>query len=393
MIKKKLFVALIMLLIPFISITGMAQSLSYSISNTSVTINNQYYQIYFNLSNGATITSWKTLVPQVNQFNSVEIPSMVVSLNESIPGNLYNKAWKASLINKNSNYVKVVMTPVNNINNVSVYEFITASNYYPYINYEIIVNTTANESYIKDLYIAIGGNYDNNSWSFVVSSLENGIPNYYVTNSSGSYSGNIMKIAMFSYSSKAYNSIIGLNFISPVQANLQFLKGFINGTLESNIAYTIIDIKNITLSRGNSYEISFNLYDAQFNPELISLTDSTDMASQVYNINGNITNLVNYQTMIKSYLNNITSLNQSVNSLETKVGELQGLVSYWQVRYNETNQLAGSYSTRLHKSGEVSIGLFILGLVIGVLGGAYFLKPKPLETVPSRQQKKETKKK
>jgi hypothetical protein len=393
--NKKALILLALLLVTSMYTISIAKgaSLLYSVSNTSATIQNQYYQINFNLTKGASIVSWNTLVPQTVQLNSLEIPSMVLSINQSLPGNLYNQQWRATLINKGSNYVKMLFTPINS-GNISVYEFVTASNYYPYISYSIIINTTSNNTYIKDLYIGIGGSSLGNSWSFIGSELVNGIPEYFIGNSSNSYTGNFIKVLMLSSSNNSYTSMIGLNFVSPTYASVQFLKGYINGTPAVNgVAYTIIDIKNISLIRGSSYIIDFNLYESQFNPELISLTDSLDMVSQVYNINGNITNLINYRMIINSYLNEITSLNQSINSLTTKVGELQGLVSYWQVRYNETNQLAGSYSYRLHKSGEVSIGLFILGLVVGVLGGAYFLKPKPSETMPLKQQKKETKKK
>ncbi|WP_292320585.1 hypothetical protein [Caldisphaera sp.] len=393
--NRKALILIALLLVSSMYIIDIAQgaSLVYSISNTSVNIQNQYYQVTFNLTKGASIVSYNTLVPQTVQLNSLEVPSMVLSINQTLPGSLYNQQWKATLINKGANYVKILFTPTNS-GNISIYEFVTVSTYYPYISYNIIVNATSNNSYIKDLYLGIGGIYLGNNWSFIGSELVNGIPKYFIGNASNSYTGNFLKVLMLSSSNNSYKSMVGLNFVTPTYASVQFLKGYLNGTPASNgVAYTIIDIKNISLARGNSYEISFNLYDSQFNPELISLTDSLDMVSQVYNISGNITNLINYNKVVNSYLSEITSLNQSVNSLTTKVGELQGLVSYWQVRYNETNQLAGSYSYRLHKSGEVSIGLFIIGLVIGVVGGAYFLKPKPSETIPVKQQKKETKKK
>jgi hypothetical protein len=103
--NKKALILLALLLVTSMYTISIAKgaSLLYSVSNTSATIQNQYYQINFNLTKGASIVSWNTLVPQTVQLNSLEIPSMVLSINQSLPGNLYNQQWRATLINKGSN--------------------------------------------------------------------------------------------------------------------------------------------------------------------------------------------------------------------------------------------------------------------------------------------------
>ncbi|MDP8003353.1 MAG: hypothetical protein ACP5I6_02265 [Caldisphaera sp.] len=398
--KIRALILLAIIIIPLMGSISYAQSipsLSVTVTNTTVTITNNYYNITLNLLKGGSISSWliNTQNGKVQLVsNSNQVPSLILSINSTLPGELYNKRWEAYLIEKSSNFAEIMLTPMNLTNNISIKVYITASSYYPYLTYKLSLISNENETFIKDLYLGLGVNLPKTNWTFVSQYISNSILSYTINSNSSTIINNISKVTLIGSENSLNNEIVGLNLVTPTFSSLQFFKGFLNGTSqETGVSYLIVDIQNITLNKPNQYSLAFNLYGIPFNPELISLTNSLDIVSQIDpNIYQNITNLINYQSNINSYISKITSLNNTINNLTTRLGELQGLVSYWQVRYNETSYQLGQYSTRLHKNGEVSIGLFILGIVIGVLGGGFLLKPKPIETTVTKGGKKQGKK-
>ncbi|MCE4607695.1 MAG: hypothetical protein F7B61_01880 [Caldisphaeraceae archaeon] len=402
--KLKILISLMVIVLVsvfmFSSITVAQTSppLKVKVTNTTVAISTQYYNIVLNLSRGASVTSWIAYSPTGSVEivrNGSQIPSMVLSINESFPGNLYTTRWKATILNKSKDYAEIMLTPTNYSNSIYIKEYIGVSSFYPFIEYSISIATNKTSSLIKNLYFGVGTNTPNTTWSFVNSYISNNSLIYSVYNKNVTSKEVVKKMCVIGFGSKGIKDIIGMSFPVPVNIGYKFIEIPAKNTSKiTGKSYVVLAIQNIELHRGEDYNISFKLYGISFNPEIISLANAVDMVSQVYpSINKSITELLNYQSYIKSYVAKLTSLNSSVNNLTSKVSELQALISYWKLRYSTVSTLNSKYSAKLHKSGEVLIGLFILGIVIGVLGGAFLLRPKPIEARVVRSGKKKEKKK
>ncbi|MEB2792740.1 MAG: hypothetical protein G5Z42_00245 [Caldisphaeraceae archaeon] len=381
-----------------ITIAQTSSPLKVKVSNTTVTISTQYYSLVLNLSRGASVASWIAYSPtgpvEIVR-NGSQIPSMVLSINESFPGNLYTTQWKAIILNKSKDYAKIMLMPISYNNDIYIKEYIEVSSFYPFIEYSISIATNKTSSLIKNLYFGVGANTPNATWSFVDNYISNNSLIYSIYNKNVTSKGVIKKMCAIGFGSKGIKDIIGVSF--PVPINIEYKFAEIPAKNTSKIAgksYVVFAIQNIELHRGEDYNISFKLYGIPFNPEIISLVNAVGMVSQVYpSINKNITELLNYQSYIKSYIAKLTSLNSSVNNLTNKVSELQALISYWKLRYSMASTLNSKYLAKIHKNGEILIGLFILGIVIGVLGGAFLLRPKPIEARVVRSGRKKEKKK
>lgn len=382
-------------LMPLNASAQTPMSLSVNVNNTAgnVTVSNLYYYLKLDLKDGARAEAWlvnvttPALLPLVPT-GSLVTPTPLLAISSpnstevTLPGNLEQANWVASVVSSSPTSETIMLTPAGNETYpFNLVEYVTVSSLLPCMKVLIVVTNKGTAPASGVLAYGIGSAGLTGSWRAAVE-LENGSNGSYsiigLSNATSASGQALTASAVYFNESGAPLAAIGLSYVSP-QASFEFLEGKLFGLNESQ-AFIVGLFSIPELQPGESYKVSFEAFAIGFNPFELASTGSLEVAQQLYpNITSRVPATMNVDG-VTSYLNSqISSLNSSLNSVEQEVNNLSAKLYYYERQLEVANNAEGYYRHLATRGGLLAGGMFIVGVVIGVLGGAYLLSPRGVE--------------
>ncbi len=380
---------------------GAQESLPFQSSlNTTrgvLDVGNLFYDIGLNLTLGARAYFWWVNASQssllsVVQYNTTKVPTPLISVSPpnatspQLPGTLSTSRWEASQL-ASSSYAATYELTANAtlISPFLVRAIVTFTPTSPIITYTIVVTNLGAAPASTVVAFGVGAYRGSHNWtgaasyvlpngSLQVTRLANGTP----------VSSPLTAIAIENASGSP-GVVIGLSYL-PAGTEAVMLQGKLFG-LSVNTTYVVAYVKTPPIGPGSNYSVSFQAFATGFNAyELAAVGASLPAYYLLPNYTGGVQRSMGVEQVVSSFKGVISDLNSTVQSLREEVNNLSAKL-YWYSSQLKLTQRAESYCmSAVHRGGLLSAGLFIVGVVIGVIGGAYFLSPSAREYMPKRAQ-------
>ncbi len=365
----------------------------------NITISNLFYYIQLSAKDGLRASSWYVnvsptrLLPLIKP-NSLEVPTPLIAISRpnstsiSLPGALSSSQWNVTVVSSSSDMETIKLTPANSsltypfILNV----YITVGRLEPYITYTIsIANSGNSPAYLSEVF-GIGSSLSGR-WASVVQYIDQAGALSVATLANNTYvSGQVRSAAAVYFNGTEPSAIIGVSYISS-PASVTLLQGKLFG-LPVNQTFILLNLVTPTLAPGQTYNVTFVGYSVAFEPFEIASVGGLPLAEYLDpGVAQNISTAVNAKSVISSLNSTISSLNATIRGLNNEVNDLDAKLFYYVKQLNMTKSAESYYMELSHRGGVLAAGMFIAGIVIGVLGGAFFLSPRYTAT---RQQPRKT---
>ncbi len=364
-----------------------------------------FYYINMSLAQGLRSSYWYVNVSTPQFINVVrpgttELPSPLISLSApnstsvNLPGVLSSAQWQALLVHS-SNYTATLLLRPQNLTLTEPFSmavYLTSSAYEPYLTYYMVI--TNNGSAPAYVTIAYGiGSADLNGGKWFV--------NAEIPDSNGTYSIVALSNATKVQGARAVTAIEYLGNepllaigVQPLNATyyVEELRGRLFG-LSYNSTFIIATFETPLLQPGQSYVVEFRAYAAWPSPLNMASVDA--LSALLYDdpsVLSNLTGELMYSSVKSQLLANVNNLSATIKSLEEQVNNLSAKLYYYSVQVSTLSKSNSYYAKIAHRGGLVAGGLFVVGVVIGLLGGAYFLSPSARETLAKSRQGVQSKK-
>jgi len=398
-----LLVIAVMALLALTPVVSAQATLPFSSSlNTTkgvLTISNVFYSVGFDLSHGARAYFWWVNVSQlallsVIPFNTTRIPTPLVSISAPnsttvpLPGALSSSAWQASEVS--SNYYATTFELTANASLTAPFllrVYMTFSRLTPLITYHIVITNLGTMPASATLAYGIGYYLPSASqWKAAGTAvLANGSIGL-VTLSNGSQLASPINVISVEETSGSPGLVIGLTNL-PSGALVRALEGELFGA-GVNSTFLVATLTTPLISPQGNYSVTFQAFATGFNAYELASVGAALPAYYLYpNDTNGIQMSMGVSSVVSSLESTIADLNSTISSLEQELSNTSAKL-YWYYSHLELASRAESYYlSAAHRGGILAAGLFVIGIVIGVLGGAFFLSPRGAETVTKKPTK------
>lgn len=359
-----------------------------SATNGTLTVSNLFYYMELNLHNGLRASSWlvnitsPSLLPIVPTGNT-EVPSPLISISPPnstkvlLPGNLSSTTWLAVVVQSTNNSETLKLTPASDLAYpFSIEVYMTFSRLEPYVRVLISIANVGDRPAFAYLAYGVGAANLTGSWSAAAQLENTSNGSFRVLNLfNGSEVSGLISTALAAYSSNS-SPVMALGISSTdYPSSVEFLEGKLFGINESQ-AYIITFIRTPVLKPGGSFNVSLNLFAVGFNPFELASVNSLEAAETLYpGVESMVPQSMNIDGVISSLNSQLSLLNGSVRNLVQKVNNLSAKLYYYEKQLSVAESAEGYYAHLAKRGGILAGGMFIVGVVIGVLGGAYLLSP------------------
>ena len=377
------------------------ESLPFQLSlNTTrgvLNVGNIFYDIGLNLTYGARAYYWWVNVSQpsllaVVQYNTTKVPTPLISISPpnstspQLPGPLSTSKWEASQVVSSSYEAVYELTANATLTSpFLVKAVVTFTPTSPVITYTIVVTNLGTAPASTVVAFGIGAYKGSNNWTGAASYLEpNGTLQVTQLANGTSVTSPLAAIAVESVNGSP-GVVIGLDYL-PMGSSVVMMEGRLFG-LSVNTTYVIAYVRTPLIGPGSNYSVTFQAFATGFNAYELAAAGVSVPAYYLFpNYTGGVQRSMGVEQVVSSLKGIISDLNSTVQALKDEVNNLSARLYWYSSQLKLTQRAESYYMSAAHRGGLLSAGLFIAGVVIGVIGGAYFLSPSAKEYVPRRAQ-------
>ena len=405
------------------AIAQSASGLTLYISGSNVTVENNYYEITFNLSMGAQIYSWKvkegnTLVDLVESrpvaptlsldFYTVKSVKSVEMTYENKTVNVTSSSlmlgtWEAEVIENTSNLLVLKFYPVSQdaLNQIKPLKLNMIAYFYadqPYIDvYYVLENPTHTPVYPGKIlgdttlflsFVVYNHGEKMSQWNgtFLYNSLREDklvfkhdiVSEYLLT----VRDGDLQALGAFNNSTKE------VSLVSPIASSPDYM--LISSTIHINslsirgveykVGYVVDKIDPLSskhiglrITYGLSYPCTLQALNII---ELYNVTNpSTAGAFNEYK-DTFPSKIIQLNNTIKKLSEDKDNLLKKIDSLNYQIDYWKGNATYWKTEYEVSRGSMASYRADVDRASTISVAGTLLGLIVGFLGGAVFYKKR-----------------
>ncbi|MGC9111859.1 hypothetical protein [Acidilobus sp.] len=365
---------------------------SSSATNGTLTVSNLFYYIELNLHNGLRASSWlvnitsPSLLPIIPTGNT-QVPSPLISISSPnstevpLPGNLTSTTWLATVVRSTNNSETLKLIPASDVSYpFGIVVYMTFSRLEPYVRVLISVTNMGDRPAFAYLAYGAGAAGLTGTWA-AAAQLENASNGSFevLSLSNSSEVSGLVLTALAAYSSNSTPAAaLGISSIDH-PSSVEFLEGKLFGINESQ-AYIITFVRTPVLKPGDNFNVSLNLFAVGFNPFELASVGSLEAAEALYpGIESKVPQSMNVDGVVSSLNTELSLLNNSVKSLTQEVNNLSAKLYYYERQLYITKNAEGYYAHLARRGGILAGGMFVVGVIVGVLGGAYLLSPSGIE--------------
>ncbi len=348
--------------------------INYTTVNNTLIVNTLYYDLTFNATLGGIdyLKVKNDVGDTYTVLNNSKIPLLGLAVNGSIlrPANI-------SIVGSAEDNLLVAVA-VFNYENATVKEYIQIPSWTPQIAVTVISSSPINSLTIvipvesgdvetKALYTYASQGAVNTSaiqGRGVHNITGDELPLAYAFAGVKSETSNNTTIAILEY-------FIGLAVEAPIASYFEY-----NNATVDNTTYYVINVTYTNIST-----LSLRLVPTNYLPGIISLPP----LAYTLNSTVNISHDINIMARLKAYLNDlkerIKGLNETINNLQDRLKDVQkdadfykGEVDHYKQELAAAQHQVESLKSRLNKAGIVEIAVFIVGVIIGIIGGNYIVR-------------------
>jgi len=377
---------------------------SFSLNTTRgvLTISNIFYSVGFDLSHGARAYFWwvnisqPTLLPVI-PYNTTRIPTPLVSISAPnsttvpLPGALSSTAWQASEVS--SNYYTTTFELTANASLTAPFllrVYVTFSRLTPLITYHIVITNLGTMPASATLAYGIGYYLPSASqWKAAGTVvLANGSIGL-VTLSNGSQLASPINVISVEETNGSPGLVIGLTNL-PSGALVMALEGELFGA-GVNSTFLVATFTTPLISPQGNYSVTFQAFATGFNAYELASVGAVLPAYYLYpNDTNDIQMSMGVSSVVSSLKSTIADLNSTISSLEQELNNTSAKLYWYYSHLEQASRAESYYLSEVHRGGILAAGMFVVGVVIGLLGGAFFLSPRGAEAVakkPARAKK------
>lgn len=359
-----------------------------------------FYYINVSLAKGLMATYWYVNVSSPSLVRLTPTPNTVLKTplialaqpNSTIvplPGDLSEVPWNASLVTSSGYSDTVLFWPLNSSVTYpfKVHVYVTASAYEPYLTYAVVIMNNGSTPAWTTVAYGIGAISEAASnWTAAVAYLSNN--GTVVKTLSNATEAPVIAQSVSAVASEGSEPLFSIG-IAPVTDTyyVELLEGKLFGINVSSV-YVLAVFRTPVLQPGQNYTIIFKAYSVWFNPLELAAVNALPIAAYEYPslLVSNLTGALSYiyeESLLKSNISNLTA---QISSLKGQVNNLSAKLYYYGVQVKNLQRSSSYYAGVAHRSGLLAAGLFVAGIVIGLLGGAYLLSPTGREALSRGRQ-------
>jgi len=382
-----------------------------SVSGGVVTVSNYYYTVKLDFNRGISISSWSVILPNGSRVELLRIGSVLPSillnayvsrtgyyeftyegLTARIPlSTLAFKPWSYRVVANTTDLLSIEATPSNealvDVSPLTVRAVIKARIWSPSIEYTITFHNPSNET------VTLKGPHGGPE---VVLVVDDGSPGNWILSLADTglgYLGGTADVEpgdpVRAFSLEAV-ALVRLADVGD-RASILYLAGFKplqplsytvvyhvgvnagNASIDTPVLLKLI-AEPVTLRPGESFELRFNVAYVYGEPAVLAQAGLEPAAIVV---NSGVLSQIIGLSNVEDYLRNLTrplqdrirGLEESISKLKSRVGELEGLKSFWENEISIRDSQIKRLQAQVSRQNMISLGLLALGLVLGFTGG------------------------
>ncbi|MGC9210131.1 MAG: hypothetical protein ACP5FT_02550 [Acidilobus sp.] len=394
-----LMLASLMLLATVKAQATLPFSISYNATRGVLNVGNLFYYVGFNLTEGGRAYFWwvntssPTLIPVI-PYNTTKVPTPLIAIgapNSStvkLPGDLSSSRWTSSQVSSSDLLTAYELTANATLTAPFLVRVIEAfSPTSPAIMYTITVTNLGGSPAYTTIAYGIGAYQEpSSSWSAAaLQVLANGSQELVkLTN------GTALTSAMTAISVESRNGsptlVIGLSGL-PQGVDVEYIEGRVLG-LSVNTTYLIAFFKTPVLAPGSNYSVTFEAFATGFNAYELGAVGASLPAYYLYpNYTSDVQKSMGVNNVIDGLESMIAGQNATISRLRDQVNSLNATAFWYLKQWQLTQRAEAYYMEAAHRGGLLAAGLFVAGIVLGVVGGAFFLSPSHAEAVAVKKGK------
>ncbi len=393
-----LTLASLMVAVPAVAQAPLPFQYSLNATRGVLSVGSLFYYVGLNLTYGARAYYWwvnasKPSLLSVVQYNTTRVPTPLIAVSQpnatsvELPGPLSTSRWEAAQVSSSGYSVAYELTANASVTSpFLVRALATFTSLSPVITYTVVVNNLGAAPASAVIAFGVGAYEASHAWAGAASYvLPNGSLEVSQLANGTEVRSPITVIAVENVSGSP-GLVIGLTDL-PAGSEAELLQGRVLG-LSINATYVIALARTPLIPPGANYSVTFQAFATGFNAYELASSGAYLPAYYLFpNYTNGVQRSMGVDSVVSSLDGVISGLNSTISSLRDEVNNLSAKV-YWYTSQLTLAQRAESYyASAAHRGGLLAAGLFVAGIVIGVLGGAFFLSPSAKEYAPKRAQR------
>lgn len=395
---KRVVIALALLLVVAVApiSEGREMFLRLRQIDDALEVSNPYYTIKIDAAKGGGISSWKLYdgkelvggpIPSlaINAYTGDAIKGRIRLVDSTAPlSTLAYMPWSSTIVANTSELVAIYLKPseeaLEDVKPLEVSVIMRFLTWAPWVEYSLtFTNPTGSEVKLKgpaggpEFYLIVYSD-EVEKWSGAVVDVgTRTLGGAKLASGEERVAISLLSAALIYESNNKISYVAGLSQLSQETVIVGFTRGKVgNATVPNAATLSIKMLDEYVIKPEQSLEISFRVSYLPYNPVLLlssGLEGPAIVANQTLLLDFLRLGERNPLETIAEYTRTIQSLRGEVANLTKRIGELEGLKSYWdnemRILRDEISSLRESLSTR----NVLTIGLVLLGAILGFAGG------------------------
>ncbi|MGC9071872.1 MAG: hypothetical protein ACP5HK_04150 [Acidilobus sp.] len=386
-------------LIPANAQTSLPFQVTYNTTRGVIEISNVFYNVGFNLGLGGRAYYWwvnvsKSALLSVIPFNMTKIPTPLIAISSAnstvveLPGPLSNSRWTATQVSSSEILVTYELTANASLTSpflIRVFE--SFSSVSPVITYTISVTNLGTSPAYAAIAYGIGAyQRPSTGWQAVaVVPLPNGSLEVEQVANATTLKSPITVVSIEGTSSGP-GLVLGLTDL-PEGTTVENLEGRVL-SLSVNTTYLLAFFRTPLIPPSSNYSVTFEAFATGFNAYELGAAGASLPAYYLYpNYTGAVQRSMGVDNVVNDLQGMISSLNSTISALKEQVNNLSAKVYWYSSQVRLAQRAESYYMEAARRGGILAAGLFVAGIILGVIGGAFFLSPSRAEYVAAKRTK------